>query len=204
MIYLHQIIDMKFIALAISFILVTTGCKKTGNNGPIIQPSNPAMEYIDLGGKAATENVSQHVDLDGDGTRDFSFVTYRIGDPVLKRDIIQFSATSPAERLLLVNTNDDSPIFNHGDLIPEITPGYIWYEVTNIPLSRKIIEDQKPPSWQGRWNNAVHKYLAVKLKKSGLLYNGWFELSMDTVNEKLILYRAAVCKEPGKMVRAGY
>jgi hypothetical protein len=50
---------------------------------------------------------------------------------------------------------------------------------------------------------ANHKYLPVYLKKNGHVYFGWIELSFDTIAEKIILHRAALCTEAGQKIKAG-
>jgi hypothetical protein len=195
---------MKMLYYCFAGVLFLTGCRKEKTVVPPVVRPTPAMQYFDLTGRETTYNSSQHIDLDQDGTRDFSFVTYHLGDPVLNQDVILFCATSPANRLLLVNEQDESPVFNKAS---EITvtgkPGYTWYEVSVATLSKKIIQSDKAPYWIGTWSNVTKKYLGIRVLKNGLFYNGWFELSMDTVNEKIILYRAGLCKEADKTILAG-
>ncbi len=196
---------MKNLCAGIILIALMGSCKKTAIVPLPVDPPAPAMTYVDLTGRETTFDTPQHIDIDGDGNRDFSFVTYHIGDPALRRDIIQFAATSPPDRLLLVDANESTPIFNKGDLISGTAPaGYTWYEIVLTPLSEKIIEVGQPPYWVGPWKNVHHKYLPFSIKKNGQFYSGWFELSMDTATEKIILYRAAICKTPQTNVKAGY
>ncbi len=184
--------------------MILTGCRKEKDFIPPVTQPAPVMEYYDLGGRETRYNLSQHIDLDQDGSRDFSFVTYHLGDPVKKQDVILYCATSPARRLLLVSDQDESPVFNRGDEISNTgKPGYTWYEVSVATLSQKVIPEESAPFWIGAWNNATKKYLGIRVLKNGLYYNGWFELSLDTVNEKIILYRAGLCKEAEKSIRAG-
>ncbi len=197
---------MRKMHLFLLLLVTFTACNKKERSElpPVYQPQ-PLMEYIELGGRDARFNSPQHIDLDKDGTRDFSFVTYFIGDPVLKRDMIQFAATSPADRLLLLNNDDKTPVFNKGEVISANNrQGYQWFEAAVTILSQKMIEEQKPPYWVGEWNNVSHQYLACQVKKNGRLYYGWFEISMDTVAEKVIVYKAAICREPDTSVKAGY
>ena len=67
----------------------------------------------------------------------------------------------------------------------------------------KNIGYDNPPYWEKEWKDVSHKFLAIQVKRDGKLYHGWIELSMDTVNSKLILHRAAIAKEAGRQVRAG-
>jgi len=166
--------------------------------------NHPQMRYTDLNNAEAKPGSPQRLDLDGDGVVDFSFSTLLVGDPLLVRDRLQFYANSTIKTNLLNNANDESPMLPKGAQIMLNHPGYTWYEISAIVLTEKITTMTPPPFWQGRWSDANHHYLPVQVDKGGQLYMGWVELSMDKAAEKLILHRAAISKEPGRTVKAGY
>ena len=183
-------------------LLILLACKKPV--GTVPPQIIPGMKYFNLAGQETKYNVPQYVDLDGDGKRDFSFVTYLIGDPLYKRDKIQFSATSGVDRMMLIGQDENTPLFKKGDMIgSDGIPGYQWIEVGSIPLMQKIMEIQKPAYWIGNWKNARHKYMAFQVRDSGKLYYGWFELSTDTTLEKIVLHRAAISREAQTNIKAG-
>jgi hypothetical protein len=165
---------------------------------------DPQMRYTDLQNAEMKHSQPYFLDIDGDGSTDFSFSTMLVGDPILQRDRLQFIAHSKIGTNLLNNDNDQSPVLNNGDKISVPYPGYEWFELSAIVLAEKITGMTEPMHWAGLWRNAVHRYLPVQLKKNGKFYNGWVELSFDSLSEKLILHKTAISIEAGKEIKAGY
>jgi len=187
------------------FSLLTTAVIITSCSGEVESELNhPPMRHTNLQNIEVRPGSSRSLDLDGDGTKDFFFYTQLVGDPVLKRDRLQFYAGSTIKTNLLNDANDESPVLPQGAQVMLNHPGYTWYEISAIVLTEKITPLAPPTFWQGRWSNASHQYLPVQINKGGKLYMGWIELSMDKTAEKLVLHRAAISKEPARMVRAGY
>lgn len=166
--------------------------------------NHPPMRHTDLQDIEVRPGSSRSLDLDGDGTKDFFFYTQLVGDPVLKRDRLQYYAGSTIKTNLLSDANDESPVLPQGAQVMLNHQGYTWYEISAIVLTEKITTMTPPSFWQGRWSEASHQYLPVQINKGGKLYMGWIELSMDKTAEKLVLHRAAIAKEPGRTVRTGY
>jgi hypothetical protein len=166
--------------------------------------NQPAMHYIDLQDKKITFGTSQQLDIDANGTTDFTFYTLLVGDPILQRDRRQFYIGSKVKTNLLNDVNDESPVLIKGEPIMVNHPGYTWYEISAIVLTEKITPVTQPPFWQGRWSEADHKYLPVQLDKGGKLYMGWIELSMNKTTEALTLHRAGISLVPNSVVRAGH
>jgi hypothetical protein len=57
--------------------------------------------------------------------------------------------------------------------------------------------------WEGNWKTATKKYLPIQVRKNNLRFNGWIELTVDTLHEKIILHRAAISKAGEKEIIAG-
>jgi hypothetical protein len=183
-------------------IFVFSACNK---NKPVvpIEPEEPQMQYYDLQNAEVKERQSKRIDLINDGTTDFYFATLLVGDPVLQRDRFQFYAYSMIEAYLLNDAYDQSAVLNKTDQISDKHSGYQWFDLSAIVLAEKITTMSGPSYWEGNWKMANHKYLPVYIRKNGVVYYGWIELSFDTVAEKLILHRAALCTEAGRKIKAG-
>lgn len=164
---------------------------------------HPVMHYKDLQNAEVVYSKSKAVDIDDDGHNDFLFGVSLVGDPILQRDRLQYLAHSKVGTNLLNNDQDQSPVLNKGDLISTTHQGYQWFEISAIVLAEKITT-MKDSFWEGLWKNASHNYLPVQINKEGKLYQGWIEISFDTVAEKLILHKAAISTEANKTVKAGF
>jgi hypothetical protein len=167
-------------------------------------PPEPEMKYTDLQNKEVRSGKSQLLDLDGNGSVDFAFFVIHIGDPLFQQDKVRFLAGSNVQCNLLVGGDNNSPVLTKGSIISlNNMPPFEWYEVSEVFLAEKIIGMNAPPFWQGPWKDVSHKYLAIQIVKNNQRYNGWIELSFDTVTEKLYLHKAAISKEAEKEVKAG-
>ncbi|MGC4103774.1 hypothetical protein [Ferruginibacter sp.] len=186
-------------------VLALVSCKK--EKQPMATPDipNTVMEYFDLNNqeiKAGAPGFS--IDVDHDNRNDLAFSTQLVGDPINQVDKLQFLAGSNIKVNFAVNSNEAVPVMEAGDLIPlQNFDGYEWFELSSIVLVQKISSLTQPAFWEGHWKNASHRYLPYQVVKGDKLYNGWVELSVDTINEKLLLHRAAISKEAGKAVKAG-
>jgi hypothetical protein len=191
---------MKRFFLIVATVMTFTSCYQD-YTGELVHPN---MRYTELQQAEVKPGTSQRLDLDGDGTIDFSFYTQLVGDPILARDRLQFYATSKIKTNLLNNDNDESPVLAKGHQIMQHHIGYTWYEISAIVLTEKITTLTPPSFWQGRWSDAHHQFLPVQIEKHGKRFMGWIELSMDKTTEKLILHRAAISLDPERTVLAGY
>jgi hypothetical protein len=183
--------------------LLFIACKKENTAiTPAPLPAHPQMVYTDLQHAAVKFLQSKRVDVDGDGSTDFSFGVLLVGDPILQRDKLQFYVNSGVKRNLLNDDQDQSPVLNKFDSIGKNHPGFTWWEISAIVLAEKVI-DNSGTSWQGLWKNADHKYLPIQVDKNGKLFHGWIELSFSTSEENLILHKAALSTEQERSVQAG-
>jgi hypothetical protein len=180
--------------------LAAVACMKKG----IEEVPHPPMQYTYLQDVEIGANEYFHLDVDANGSPDFTFYTQLVGDPVLKQDRRQFLAVSKVETDLLNNVSDESPKLIKGDRISFEHEGYNWYQVSSIVLAEKVISLNGEVSWKGLWNGATHHYLPLAVEKNNQVYLGWIEISFNTGSQKLILHKAAISTDSGKDIRAGY
>ena len=77
---------MKPILLVFITVLLLTSCY--GDHEEVF--NQPIMHYTDLQNSEITPGKSQQLDVDANGTPDFTFYTLLVGDPILQRDRRQF------------------------------------------------------------------------------------------------------------------
>ena len=196
---------MKFLLTLAGFALLLS-CNKDKDHLNTVpsDPKPPQMHYIDLQNREVSSQQGQLVDINSDGQNDFLFATRSIGDPIEIVDKIRFSVFSGIYSSLFVGNQNNSPVLNEGDKINGQTKlPYEWFIVSEVELAEKVIGMDHPPFWRGDWKDVDHKFLAVQITKEGKLFHGWIELSIDKNNEKLILHKAAICKEENKEIKAG-
>jgi hypothetical protein len=127
-----------------------------------------------------------------------------VGDPIEQKDKKQWLVTSSFEANLPVNSTEQIPVLRHLDSIPlNNFSGYAWYNASSIVLSQKTVPVTSPPYWEGDWKDASHRYVPIQVEKQNGLYNGWIEVSFSIDNEKLILHKTAISKEPNKGIMVG-
>jgi hypothetical protein len=172
---------------------------------PVKQPSHPVMKYNDLTGREVKNRQSQVLDADNDGVIDFVFYVINIGDPVFRRDKMRFLFGSLEHSLLFVNGENQSPVLDKNALISSGNKlPYEWWEVSEVELTQKIIEEDGSTFWEGAWQNADHKYISIQVRKNNAIYNGWIEFSFNKTDEKLVLHRSGISEEAQKEVKAGF
>ena len=177
-------------------------CKKS----PVTTPIDPApvMSYINLHDSAVTFNKLAVLDLNSDGENDVWFSTLLVGDPIAQQDKKQWYITTSLYTSLPVNGNESIPVLKLDDSIPtQNFNNCNWYNAASVLLAEKVIGISGDPYWLGDWKEAAHKYIPLQVLKEGAKYNGWVEISFSTAGEKIILHRAALCKEKNKTVVAG-
>lgn len=184
-------------------LVMAAACKKTTKVIPEAQ-SPYAMQYTDLKDTSIRMSRAAAFDLNNDGEWDIFFGTMLVGDPVRQEDKHQWLVYSSFNSNLPVSSVETIPVLRSGDVIPAGDfPGYKWYNGSAVCLVQKVVGFVLPPVWEGDWKNANRQYIPLQVKKSGALYNGWVEVSFNTAAEKLVLHKAAVCMETGKLVLAG-
>ncbi|HMU11515.1 MAG TPA: lipoprotein [Ferruginibacter sp.] len=193
---------MKKILIPALAVLLLAACKKTTITPP--PTPHPQMQYLHLHDESIRFGQIKKIDINSDGTDDFLVSTLLVGDPILERDRRQYYISSSTESRFLQDGNNQSPILNKGDQVMLQHPGYGWFEVTSLLLAEKIVPMIGNSFWQGAWKQANQHYLPVQVKKNGSIFNGWIALSFDTMQEKIILHKAAICTEAGKTIKAGF
>lgn len=183
-------------------LIMAVACKKPGPE-PVAAP-HPSMLYKDLADTSIAFGRIAYFDIDDNGEKDVLFSTQLVGDPIEQKDKRQWMASTSFNASLPVNSTEHIPVLRYPDNIPlSDFSGFAWYNASSILLCQKTITMTTPPYWEGDWKEASHNFVPVQIKKQDGLYNGWVEISFSTSKEKLTMHKAAICKEPGKSIKAG-
>ncbi|MGN6165332.1 MAG: hypothetical protein ACTHOF_12400 [Flavisolibacter sp.] len=191
----------KAIWMALAFAAIV-GCKK--DHPQPINEHHPSMVYKNFADSSIAFGKGASFDLDDNGEKDILFSTQLVGDPIEQKDKEQWMVTTSFNANLPVNNTENIPVLGYLDRIPvNAFLGYTWYNASSILLSQKTITMTLPAYWEGQWKDVSHRFIAIQLQKLDGLYNGWIEVSFSMAGERLILHKAAICKEPNKNVLAG-
>ncbi|HJV78945.1 MAG TPA: hypothetical protein VJ602_11230 [Paludibacter sp.] len=185
---------------AISLIVLLFSCHRDDT------AEQPRMEYFELNNREIAFGLQSYsLDVNQDGRKDIRFYTQLVGDPIAQEEKVQFIVSSSIGVCLPVNADENIPVLNKSDIIWVKDFGsYQWFELSAIVLTQKIVSSATGTiRWDGMWKNAAHKFVSFQVQSTGRKYNGWVELSTDTVSEKIILHRAAICKSPDLDIYAG-
>lgn len=189
------------------FLLIFISCKKENNEPKPDEPSfaDPEMTYIDLTGKSVAMDKSLAIDFDKNGKFDVVFLTERHSFDGNTKSADVFLVNSGTACNLAVNmANETTPNLVKGDKISRADlPGLEWYPVLEFTLMRKVYANTQT-YWDGSWANRDHRYLPLEMVINGQTHLGWVELFADTNSGKIVLYRAAISKQPQSHIRAGY
>jgi len=195
---------MKRVIVFFSCLAIMYSCKKNVVELLPVQVS-PQMVYSDLKDTVVRFNHAVILDIDNDGATDIYFSTLLVGDPISQQDKMQWLVTGAFDTNFPVNNNEAIPVLRVNEAITVKNPaGYTWYNASSILLAQKTLSIILPPFWIGDWTNVSHRYIAFQLIKTAGVYNAWIEISFSTGNEKLVLHKAAVCRELNRDIKAGY
>jgi hypothetical protein len=184
---------MRIITVISGFVLLLTNCKKEAVKSPAA--SHPQMRYLDLNDTAVIFNRSASFDLDGNGSKDISFSTMHVGDPLTQQDKKQWWVSSSFYANLPVNDNEEIPFMQKSDSIYLTSfSGYNWYNASGVMLAQKIFTSTALPYWEGKWKDATRRFVAIQIINDNNLYNGWVEITFNKTEEKLTIHRAAISK----------
>jgi hypothetical protein len=193
--------------LIILSFAVLISCKKESVVRPPVPTPEPVVEmlYTNLNNAEVKYSPSGvWVDLDNDNRPEVLFEVMLVGDFINKKDMYRFNIVTSIRTNVPVNINEQIPVFLKGATIRiENFEGTNWYGASEITLMEKVVFENSAVVWRGNWLTVQKSYLPVQLNKNGKWHNGWIELTADHQNEKLILHRAAISKEPEKIIKAG-
>jgi hypothetical protein len=155
------------------------------------------MQYTPLANKEVVANQQQQIDIDGDQRVDFSIEAKVTTDALV--ETISFEISSSQKNYSFIEHNNENglvtiPALNLGDTILTVCKGNKqWKASKNMLLVKKIYSFSDDETiWEGNWKAAQNKYLPIQVSRNGGYYNGWIELSVDALNDKIILHRAAL------------
>jgi hypothetical protein len=164
--------------------------------GSVPPNSNPALLYTNFNDREIKFGDYFSADLDKNGTDDFSAGTLLLNDPLAHQDYRQYLLQSKRFAHLPINSEEQAPVLHKGDKIYEgAFAGYHWSDVAAVVMAQKVI-GYTEMHWEGLWKGASHRYLPIRLVVESKNYYGWVEVSFSTHNEKMILHRAAVSRQP--------
>ena len=192
---------MKSILTVVLIGLVAVSCHKD----PVQPPEKPAapMKYVAFNDLELPFGKGLSIDLDEDGLKDIFISTVLVGDPLAQADKHQFIFGTSPYTFSPVDDMEETPALAKGGLISAGSfPNHHWYNA-NVVLAQKVIREGVPDSWLGNWKDKSHQYIVLRVDQQGQPFYGWLELSFDMEGERIILHRAALCKESGREVRAG-
>jgi len=192
---------MKSIPSLLLIGLMATSCHKD----PVVTPEKPPapMKYIEFHDLELPFGKGLSIDLDQDGQKDIFFSSMLVGDPLAQADEHQFLFGTSPFTFSPVDDMEETPALAQGRIISDTSfPGCHWYNA-NVVLAQKIIKENVPDSWLGNWKDKSHRYIVLRLDQQNQPFYGWIEVSFDMQGEKVILHRAALCKEPGREIKAG-
>ncbi|GAA4326613.1 hypothetical protein [Flaviaesturariibacter amylovorans] len=188
--------------LSLCGLLVACSKERIPNTQPPGNPEHPEMRYTDLQ-HAAVHSGFRKVDLNGDGQPDLHFKVQLVADNVLQVTKKQFSVRAEIGSRLLINEQNETPVFPLLGKIGEGHTGFEWFEVNESVLAERLT-GATDTWWDGLWKSAQRRYLAVQVWVAGRPYHGWVELSVDRAGEQVLLHRAALSVAADRVVRAGY
>jgi hypothetical protein len=197
-----------FSNLIVLVVIAFASCKKETLVQPPVPAPEPVVEMLYTNLRNAEVKYNSEgvwVDLDNDNRPEVLFEVMLVGDFINRKDMYKFNIVTSIRANVPVNSNEQIPVFQKGATIRiENFDGANWYGASEITLMEKVVLENNSIVWRGNWLTAQKSYLPVQLYRNGKWHNGWIELTADHQNEKLILHRAAISKEPGKMIKAGF
>ncbi|MFT3681632.1 MAG: hypothetical protein QM791_15280 [Ferruginibacter sp.] len=192
------------VAIIVAASLLLFSCKKESTR-QLPENNAPEMEHIDLYDTVVKYKSPIIIfDFDKDGFSDLKFGVILVADPVEQKTKHQFRVVSGIHTKFAIDPTGEMPVLNKGQQVPLTNfNGYEWWLVSSVILVQRVENINGNVSWLGLWQGAVKKYLPFQLIKNEQRYNGWVEISVFTNEEKIILHRLALCKEPEKIISVG-
>jgi len=162
------------------------------------------MVYTNLSGQSIAFGQSISIDLDKNGRTDIWFMTEQVAYDFNTKVKNSYLVVSGTQCNLAADTiTETTPHLERGANITQHNlPGHSWYNVLSFTLMQKVTA-ANGTYWEGNWLNVNHKYLPIQVTSGAQLYTGWIEISTDTMSERVILHRAALCRVAQKSIQAG-
>lgn len=202
---INQFNSQTYRSITLAFLFACS-CRKANDNDNRLQNGLivPPMEYYNEMNQVIIQGgIGTRFDADHDQKPDLLFNTRLVGDPIRSVDKVQFFVSSYPSSSLPVNTAEDVPRLETGDSIPVTNfQGYTWYRASSVVLAEKIIGNGTS-HWEGTWKNATLAFLPFQCNRVDANYTGWVGLSVDSANDRLIILRAALCRQPGRTSYSG-
>ena len=130
---------MKSITLLAVLLCLLTACNKTPIQTTTPPAPTPEMEVINFNDRAVGFNERAAIDLNHDGTTDFSVSTLLVGDALLQRDYKRFLFGTALLTDLPVNEHEEVPmLYKNNEIGATAFPGYNWYDITAITAAHWI------------------------------------------------------------------
>jgi hypothetical protein len=197
-----------FCKLFLIAMIGTTACKKEAIVIPPVSLPSPEVEmvYTELNNaEVKYMRPGVWIDLNKDNRADVLFEVMRVGDQINRYDRLLFNIVTSIRVSVPVNINEQIPVFLKNANIPlENFEGINWYGGSEVDLIQKAIFENGTVVWRGNWLAADRGYLPVQIVIEGKRHNGWIEITANSGNERLVIHRAAISKEPEKIVKAGF
>jgi hypothetical protein len=173
-----------------SAIVLLQGCSSVN------EPDLETIVYIDLGDVKIGYNQTFIMDIDADGNAEFFSSTLLIANEV--GDHLNF-LISPYRYSQVQGNDNRMAILNESEQIKE---GNLFFKDLH-PLAVKTIT-QNESYWSGEWMNAERNYAGIRFRLKGQGYHyGWVRMSVDKVNDVLIIHDMAYHSIQNSGIKAG-
>ncbi len=138
------------------------------------------------------------LDIDNDGTDDFSFNTASSFSNDAIRTTFLVHALGNNE---IMSWKDYAIIYESDDVISSYSDDLTWRSGSGEIIEE--VHDGNQPMWNGLWSGDRPQYLAVKLQKGGNDYYGWIKVSIDPDKEVAYVNEYAINRVPSASINAG-
>jgi hypothetical protein len=234
----HGSIMKKYILLGICVVLFAQACKKdntntdqpvktlpggvvvipevpvgtapeTGETPPAGEPVGDGFAYKTLN-KALGYNKPLFLDVDADGTTDFTFSSVLLEENDKPYLYLLATTKSGTGNKIFVQNGPDLVInalftypFENGQTIEptEVNNGK-WTEIGQKGFILGISETASSKEQCGLWVNKTDKYLGIQFKIAGQVHYGWVKLSHDSAKNEIVVKGFAYHKTGG-LIKAG-
>ncbi|GAB6283797.1 MAG: hypothetical protein STSR0008_26380 [Ignavibacterium sp.] len=120
------------------------------------------------------------IDLNSDGQNDVRWELRYIGNKTTTDAMFTVWPINGSE--LLYSSQYGNPLFVKGDTIKfNVIQPLHWYSLPLDLASKRTNTGQ----WQGNWTGKT-SYMAIKISFNNNFHCGWVNVTMDTINEKII------------------